>query len=55
VSTKERATLATIEELEDIPVARYAALQARPALIRPTTAFHWWPKRLKKRQGPRRN
>jgi hypothetical protein len=55
VSTQERATLATLEELEDIPVARYTAWQARLALIRPTTTFHWWPKRLKKRQGPRRN
>ena len=45
---------ATIEELEDAQLTRCAALQRRPDLIRSTTLFHWWPKRSKKRQGPRR-
>jgi len=43
----------TIEELEDIQAERCVALQAHPDLIRSTTLFHWWPKRIKKRQGPR--
>jgi transposase len=47
--------LATIEEMEDAQVARCVALQGRPELIRSTTLFHWWPQRLTKRQGPRRN
>lgn len=46
---------ATIDALEDAQAERYVALQARPDLIRSTTLFHWWPKRIKKRQGPRRN
>jgi transposase len=45
---------ATIEDLEDAQFARCAALQQRTDLIRSTTLFHWWPKRIKKRQGPRR-
>ncbi len=45
---------ATIEDLEEVQLARCAALQRRPDLIRSTTLFHWWPKRIKKRQGPRR-
>jgi transposase len=45
----------TIEELEDTQFARCAALQARPDLIRSTTCFHWWPKQVHKRRGPRRN
>jgi transposase len=44
----------TIEELEEAQLARCAALQRRPDLIRSTTLFHWWPKRIRKRQGPRR-
>ena len=35
--------------------ARCVALQQRPDLIRSTTLFHWWPRRIRKRQGPRRN
>jgi hypothetical protein len=31
------------------------ALQAQPALIRSTTLFYWWPKRLHKRHVPKRN
>ena len=46
---------ATIDALEDAQAARCVALQARPDLIRSTTLFHWWPQRIKKRQGPRRN
>jgi hypothetical protein len=45
--------LASIEELEDMQAACCVALQARPALIRSTTLFHWWPQRLKKREGPK--
>jgi len=45
---------ASIEELEDVQFARCADLQRQPARIRSTTLFHWWPKRIKKRQGPRR-
>jgi len=46
---------ATIDELEDAQAARCVALHARRDLIRSTTLFHWWPQRIKKRQGPRRN
>jgi transposase len=45
----------TIEDLEEAQLARCAALQRRPDLIRSTTLFQWWPKRIKKCQGPRRN
>lgn len=45
---------ATLDELEDAQAARCVALQARPDLVRSTTLFSWWPKRIKKRQGPRR-
>ncbi len=45
---------ATIDELEDAQAERGVALQARPDLIRSTTLFHWWPRRIRKRQGPRR-
>ncbi len=45
---------ATIDELEDAQAERCVALQARPDLIRSTTLFHWWPRRIRKRQGPRR-
>lgn len=43
----------TIDELEDVQFARCADLQGQPARIRSTTLFRWWPKRIKKRQGPR--
>lgn len=42
----------TIDELEDVQAARCVAQQNRPDLIRSTTCFHWWPQRIKKRQGP---
>jgi hypothetical protein len=45
---------ATIDELEDAQAERCVALQARPDLTRSTTHFHWWPQRIKKRQGSRR-
>jgi transposase len=44
---------ATIEELEEVQFVRCADLQRHPELIRSTTRFHWWPQRIKKRQGPR--
>jgi len=44
---------ASIDDLEDAQAARCAALQARPDLIRATTRFQWWPRRIRKRQGPR--
>ena len=43
---------ATIEELEDTQFARCFELQHRPDVIRSTTSFHWWPQRIRKRQGP---
>jgi Helix-turn-helix domain len=43
-----------IDELEDVQLARCVALQSRPDLIRSTTRFHWWPKQIHKRRGPRR-
>ena len=46
---------ATIEELEDAQLAYCAALQRQPNRIRSTTRFHWWPKQIHKRRGPRRN
>jgi transposase len=46
---------ATIEELEDVQFARCAELQRHPEQIRSTSHFHWWPQRVRKRQGPRRN
>jgi transposase len=44
---------ASIDALEDVQAERCVALQARPDLIRSTTLFHWWPQRVKKRQGPK--
>ena len=46
---------ASIDELEDVQLAHCASLQRQPERIRSTTLFHWWPHRLKRRQGPRRN
>lgn len=46
---------ASIDDLEDAQAERCVALQARRDLVRSTTLFHWWPQRIKKRQGPRRN
>ena len=44
-----------IDELEEAQLARCVTLQHQPELIRSATLFPWWPQRLKKRQGPRRN
>jgi transposase len=44
---------ADLEELEDAQARRCVALQRRRDLIRSATRFHWWPLRIKKRQGPR--
>ena len=46
---------ATIEDLEDAQFARCAVLQRQRERIRSTTLFHWWPKQIHKRRGPRRN
>jgi transposase len=46
---------ASIDDLEEAQAARCVALQGRRDLIRSTTLFHWWPKRIRKRQGPRLN
>jgi len=45
----------SIEELEDAQLAHCATLQHQPDRIRSTTCFHWWPKQIHKRRGPRRN
>ncbi|HEV8192638.1 MAG TPA: IS630 family transposase [Ktedonobacterales bacterium] len=46
---------ASIEDLEDAQFAHCATLQRQPDRIRSTTCFHWWPKQIHKRRGPRRN
>ena len=46
---------ATIEDLEDAQFDRCAALQRQRERIRSTTLFHWWPKQIHKRRGPKRN
>lgn len=46
---------ASIDELEDAQAARCVVLQARPDLVRSITLFHWWPKCIRKRLGPRRD
>jgi transposase len=45
---------ATIGDLEDVQAQRCVALQHHSDLIRSTTLFSWWPKRIRKRLGPRR-
>lgn len=45
---------ASIEDLEEAQFARCVVLQQRPELIRSTTLFRWWPKRIHKRRGPQR-
>lgn len=49
------APFADLEALEDAQMARCTVLQERRALIRSATLFPWWPRQIKKRQGPRRN
>jgi len=43
-----------IDELETIQLDRCEQLQAQRERMRSATLFSWWPKRIKKRQGPRR-
>jgi transposase len=45
---------ASIEELEEVQLTRCADLQRQSAMIRSTTCFHWWPRQIHKRRGPRR-
>jgi hypothetical protein len=45
---------ASIEELEEAQAERCVALQRQQDLVRSATRFHWWPKRIMNRQGPRR-
>ena len=44
---------ADLDELEEAQARRCVVLQRRRDLIRSATRFHWWPLRIKKRQGPR--
>jgi hypothetical protein len=43
-----------VDELEEVQLARCAVLQGQRDRLRSATLFPWWPKRIKKRQGPRR-
>jgi transposase len=45
---------APIDDLEEVQLARCAELQQQPAIIRSTTCFHWWPRHVHQRRGPRR-
>jgi transposase len=45
---------ASIDELEDTQAERCVALHEQPALVRSTTLFHWWPKRLHQRHVSKR-
>jgi transposase len=44
---------ATIDDLEDVQAERCVALQACTDIVRSTTLFNWWPRRIAKRRGPR--
>jgi transposase len=46
---------ATIEELEEAQATGCLALQHQPERVRSTTRFRWWPQRIRRRQGPKRN
>jgi hypothetical protein len=46
--------IADLDALDEAQFARCATLQRQPERIRSATLFPWWPKRIKKRQGPRR-
>jgi transposase len=48
------AQFADLDALDEAQFARCAALQRQPDRIRSATLFPWWPRRIKKRQGPRR-
>jgi transposase len=41
---------ATIDDLEQAQAERCVVLQQRRDLVRSTTCFHWWPKRVRKLQ-----
>jgi hypothetical protein len=43
-----------LDELEEVQFARCAVLQTQRDRIRSATLFPWWPKRIRKRQRPRR-
>ena len=45
---------ATIDVLEDAQAERCVALQSRLDPVRSTTLYPCWPKRIRKRHGPRR-
>ena len=45
---------ADIDELETVQLDRCEQLQTQRERMRSATLFPWWPKRIKKRQGPRR-
>src|SRR5262249_11560090 len=46
---------ADLDALEEAQLAYCATLQRDPGLIRSATLFPWWPQRIRKQQGPRRN
>ncbi len=43
-----------MDEMEEAQMARCAVLQQQPERMRSATLLPWWPRRIKKRQGPRR-
>jgi transposase len=43
----------SIDELEAVQAQRCLALQMRPDLIRSSTLFTWWPRRMHRRHAPR--
>ncbi len=45
---------ADLEALETAQLDRCEQLQQQRARVRSATLFPWWPRRIKKRQGPRR-
>jgi transposase len=45
---------ATIEELEEVQLARCGPLQHQLAMIRSATCFHWWPRQIHTRRGSTR-
>ena len=44
---------ATLDDLEEAQAARCVALGQQRERIRSTTLFHWWPRQIKQRRGPR--
>jgi transposase len=49
------AHFADLDALDEAQFARCAQLPDQPDRSRSATLFPWWPRRLRKRQGPRRN